>query len=68
MASFRQASAGDSGVDASRRVRARGCIARELEATTTVTERMSEAQLDAIIARGRGLDPAATDEDAQIIQ
>ena len=41
---------------------------RELEATTTVTERMSEAQLDAIIARGRGLDPAATDEDAQIIQ
>ena len=41
---------------------------RELEATTPVTERMSNTQLDAIIARGRGLDPAATDEDAQIIQ
>jgi hypothetical protein len=37
---------------------------------TPVTERMSDAQLDAIIARGlqSGLDPAATDEDAQIIQ
>ena len=36
---------------------------RELEATTTVTGRMSDAQLDAIIARGlqSGLDPAATD-------
>ena len=47
-------------------------IPRELEATTTtpVTERMSNAQLEAIIARGlqSGLDPAATDEDAQIIQ
>ena len=45
-------------------------IPRELEATTTVTERMSTAQLEAIIARGlqSGLDPAATDEDAQIIQ
>ena len=44
---------------------------RELEATTTpVMERMSDAQLDAIIARGiqGGLDPAATDQDAQIIQ
>ena len=60
----------ERGVDASRRVRARGCIAdaRELETTTPVTERMSNTQLDAIIARGRGLDPAATDEDAQIIQ
>ena len=38
-------------------------IPRELEATTTVTERMSDAQLEAIIARGlqSGLDPAATD-------
>ncbi|MGA7598092.1 MAG: DUF5681 domain-containing protein [Pseudolabrys sp.] len=46
-------------------------IPRELEATTpTVTERMSDAQLEAIIARGieGDLDPAATDEDAQIIQ
>ena len=44
-------------------------IPRELEATTTVMERMSDAQLDAIIARGieGGLDPAATDQDAQII-
>jgi len=44
---------------------------RELEATTTpVMERMSDAQLEAIIARGieGGLDLAATDEDAQIIQ
>ena len=44
---------------------------RELEATTTpVMERMSDAQLDAIIARGlqSDLDPAAPDEDAQIIQ
>ena len=44
---------------------------RELEATTTpVAERMSDAQLEAIIARGieGGLDPAATDEDEQIIQ
>jgi hypothetical protein len=43
---------------------------RELEATTPVTERMSNTQLDAIIARGlqSGLDPAATDEDEQIIQ
>ncbi|MGC1317277.1 MAG: hypothetical protein WA866_11660, partial [Pseudolabrys sp.] len=42
---------------------------RELEATAPVTERMSDAQLDAIIARGieGGLDPAATDQDAQII-
>ena len=45
-------------------------IPRELEATTLVTERMSNAQLEAIIARGlqSGVDPAATDEDAQIIQ
>ena len=46
-------------------------IPRELEATITpVTERMSNAQLEAIIARGlqSGLDPAATDEDEQIIQ
>ena len=46
-------------------------IPRELEATITpVTERMSDAQLEAIIARGieGDLDPAATDEDAQIIQ
>ena len=46
-------------------------IPRELEATTTpVTERMSDAQLEALIARGieSGLDPAAPDEDAQIIQ
>ena len=44
-------------------------IPRELEATATVTERMSDAQLEAIIARGieGGLDPAATDQDAQII-
>ena len=46
-------------------------IPRELEATITpVTERMSDAQLEALIARGieGGLDPAAPDEDAQIIQ
>ena len=46
-------------------------IPRELEAPITpVTERMSTAQLEAIIARGlqSGLDPAATDEDEQIIQ
>jgi hypothetical protein len=46
-------------------------IPRELEATITpVTERMSDAQLEAIIARGlqSGLDPAATDQYAQIIQ
>jgi hypothetical protein len=46
-------------------------VPRELEATITpVTERMSNAQLEAIIARGlqSGLDPAAPDEDAQIIQ
>jgi hypothetical protein len=45
-------------------------IPRELEATITpVTERMSDAQLEAIIARGieGGPDPAATDQDAQII-
>jgi hypothetical protein len=39
-------------------------IPRELEATvTTVTERMTDAQLEAIIARGieGGLDPAAPD-------
>jgi hypothetical protein len=44
---------------------------REIEATITpVTERMSDAQLEAIIARGieGGLDPAAPDEDAQIIE
>ena len=46
-------------------------IPRELEATITpVAERMSDAQLEAIIARGlqSGLDPAETDEDEQIIQ
>src|SRR6516165_9652517 len=46
-------------------------IPRELEAPITpVTERMSTAQLEAIIARGieGGFDPAATDEDEQIIQ
>ena len=45
-------------------------IPRELEATTPVAERMSNAQLEALIARDieGGLDPAATDEDAQIIQ
>ena len=45
-------------------------IPRELEATATVTERMSDEQLEAIIARGieGGLDPAAPDKDAQIIQ
>ena len=46
-------------------------IPRELEATITpVTERMSDAQLEAIIARGieGGLDPAAPDQDAQIIE
>jgi hypothetical protein len=45
-------------------------IPRELEAPITpVAERMSDAQLIAI-ARGlqSGLDPAATDEDEQIIQ
>jgi hypothetical protein len=45
-------------------------IPTELEATITpVAERMSDAQLVAI-ARGlqSGLDPAATDEDEQIIQ
>lgn len=44
---------------------------RELEATTTVhMERMSDAQLEALLARElqSGLDPAATDEDAEIIQ
>ena len=41
---------------------------RELEAAATVTERMSDAQLEAIIARDieGGLDPAATDEDANM--
>src|SRR5262249_55750581 len=46
-------------------------IPKESEATTTpVMERLSDAQLDAIIARGiqSGLDPAAPDEDAQSIQ
>ena len=35
-----------------------------------VIERMSDAQLEAIIARGieGGLDPAAPDQDAQIIE
>jgi Family of unknown function (DUF5681) len=44
---------------------------RELEATTTPDlERMSNAQLEAIIARDlqSGLDPAPPDENAQIIQ
>jgi len=43
---------------------------RELEATITVTEGLSDAQLDAIIARGlqSDLDPAAPEDDAQIIQ
>ena len=45
-------------------------IPRELEATAPVTERMSDAQLESIIARGvdGDLDPAAPDEDAQIIE
>jgi Family of unknown function (DUF5681) len=46
-------------------------IPRELEATITPDpERMSTAQLEALIARGieGSLDPAATDQDAQIIQ
>jgi hypothetical protein len=47
-------------------------IPRELEATTTVhmIERMSDAQLEALIARDlqSGLDSAAADEDAEIIQ
>jgi hypothetical protein len=46
-------------------------IPRELEATITpVMERMSDAQLEAMIAQDieGGLDPAAPDEDAQIIQ
>jgi len=46
---------------------------REPEATVapvTVMERMSDAQLDALIAQciEGALDPAATDQDAQIIQ
>jgi hypothetical protein len=44
---------------------------RELEATIPIVpERMSTAQLEALIARGieGSLDPAATDEDAPIIQ
>jgi hypothetical protein len=44
---------------------------RELEATITpVTERMSDAQLNAIIARGlqSGLDPAAPEQGEEIIQ
>ena len=44
---------------------------REIEATITpVTERMSDAQLEALIARDlqSGLDPAAPDEDVEIIQ
>ena len=45
-------------------------IPKEPEAITTpVIERMSNAQLDALIAELQsGLDPAATDEDAQKIQ
>ena len=45
-------------------------IPKEPEAITTpVIERMSNAQLDALIAELQsGLDPAATDEDEQIIQ
>jgi Family of unknown function (DUF5681) len=44
---------------------------RELEATIPIVpERMSTAQLEALIARDLqgGLDPAATDDDPQIIQ
>jgi hypothetical protein len=44
-------------------------IPRELEATITPDlERLSNAQLEALIARDieGGLDPAATDEDAQM--
>ena len=43
-------------------------VPRELEAITTVhMERMSDAQLEALIARGieGGLDPAAPDEEAR---
>ena len=46
-------------------------IPRELEAAIPpVPERMSTAQLEALIARSieGGLDPAALDEDTQIIQ
>ena len=68
---LRQASADDRGVDASRRVVrvVVSLVPRELEATTTVhMERMSDAQLEALIARGieGGLDPAAPDEDANM--
>ena len=43
-------------------------IPRELEATTTVhMERMSDAQLEALIARDiEGLDPAAPDQEAHM--
>ena len=43
-------------------------IPRELEATATVTERMSDEQLDATIARGieGGPHPAAPDQDAPV--
>jgi Family of unknown function (DUF5681) len=46
-------------------------IPREFEATITPDlERLSDAQLRALLAQElqSGLDPAATDEDAQIIQ
>ena len=45
-------------------------LPKEPEATTIpAMERLSNAQLDALIAELQsGLDPAATDEDAQIIQ
>jgi len=43
-------------------------IPRKLEATATITERMSDAQLEAIIARGieGDLDPAATDQGKEL--
>jgi len=46
-----------------------GLMPKEMQATVTTVhlERMSDDQLLEII-RQSGLDPAATDEDAQIIQ
>jgi len=72
MASFRQAGARDNGHALSGRVRAPSCIADTEGARghhPPVMERLSNAQLDALIAELQsGLDPAAADEDAQIIQ
>ena len=73
LASLRQAGADDSGDHRSGQLvrMVASLMPSEIEATITpVTERMSDAQLEAIIARGieGDLDPAAPDEDAQIIQ